>query len=218
MNIGLKIKELRNKNNMTQEELAEKLNISDKAISRWENQNTFPDITLLPLIADIFSVSIDCLFDRNTPGEKIFENEIGENLLKLANNMPYDIEIGKNTSVIRYADSFLYSTANFKEITEDKTTAKDYLQFLSDDNVLSMIYPFLNQKEYAYGELRKIADMNDDEYDSLLDKMYDKDILTQQGTTVKRGSNFIGILMISDGIKCLNDKNILERLSRIYEL
>ena len=66
MNIGQKIKELRQENNLTQEELAEQLGVSPQAISRWENSATYPDITLLPIIANMFDVTIDYLFDMDS--------------------------------------------------------------------------------------------------------------------------------------------------------
>lgn len=66
MNIGQKIKELRQENNFTQEELAEQLGVSPQAISRWENSTTYPDITLLPIIANMFDVTIDYLLDMNS--------------------------------------------------------------------------------------------------------------------------------------------------------
>lgn len=55
---GETIKYLREKRNMTQSELANKLFVSDKAVSKWETGKGYPDITLLQPIADIFSVSI----------------------------------------------------------------------------------------------------------------------------------------------------------------
>ena len=63
MNIGEKIKQLRFKLGMTQEQLAEKLGLSAQSISKWENAVAMPDITLLPALAEIFGVSIDELFD-----------------------------------------------------------------------------------------------------------------------------------------------------------
>lgn len=59
------IQTLRKQNNMTQEELASVCNISFQAISKWENSQTSPDITLLPILAKTFNVSIDCLFSEN---------------------------------------------------------------------------------------------------------------------------------------------------------
>jgi transcriptional regulator with XRE-family HTH domain len=63
--IGDNIKKLRNEQQVTQEQLAEHLNISYQAISKWENNITVPDVSLLPLIAEYFEVSIDELFQPN---------------------------------------------------------------------------------------------------------------------------------------------------------
>ena len=52
---------LRRKNGMTQIELAEKLNYSDKAVSKWERGESVPDITVLKSIADMFGVTVDYL-------------------------------------------------------------------------------------------------------------------------------------------------------------
>ena len=63
MNIGLKIKQLRREKNITQEELGELVGLSAKAISRWENSTSYPDIMLLPILANIFDVTVDELLD-----------------------------------------------------------------------------------------------------------------------------------------------------------
>jgi transcriptional regulator with XRE-family HTH domain len=60
-NIAKNITELRILNNMTQMELGEKLNYSDKTISKWERGESTPDISTLSEIADLFSVSLDFL-------------------------------------------------------------------------------------------------------------------------------------------------------------
>lgn len=59
LNIGKRIKELRNRRDITQEKLANYLNISCQAVSKWENGTAYPDITLLPPIANFFGVSTD---------------------------------------------------------------------------------------------------------------------------------------------------------------
>ena len=63
MQLGKRIKELRIENNLTQEELAEQLGVSFQAVSRWENDLTYPDITLLPILANMFDVTVDYLLD-----------------------------------------------------------------------------------------------------------------------------------------------------------
>lgn len=63
MNIGNKIKVLRKEKGVTQEELANSVGVSFQAVSKWENNIALPDITLLPMLAEYFGVSMDELFD-----------------------------------------------------------------------------------------------------------------------------------------------------------
>ncbi len=60
-NVAKNITELRVLNNMTQMELAEKLNYSDKTVSKWERAESSPDISVLVDIADLFGVTLDYL-------------------------------------------------------------------------------------------------------------------------------------------------------------
>ena len=62
MEIGAQIKSLRTQRGITQETLAEKLNVSPQAVSKWERGTATPDIQLLPAISSYFGVSIDELF------------------------------------------------------------------------------------------------------------------------------------------------------------
>ena len=57
--IGEFIAVLRKANGLTQRQLAEKLNVSEKSISRWERNETSPDLALIPVIAELFSVTSD---------------------------------------------------------------------------------------------------------------------------------------------------------------
>ena len=68
--IGKFLKELRKEKGLTQEQLAEKLNVSNRSISRYETGNNMPDISLLIEIADIFEVSIPEIIN----GERKSEN------------------------------------------------------------------------------------------------------------------------------------------------
>lgn len=77
MEIGNKIKQLRFKAGLTQEQLASSLCISAQSVSKWENGITMPDITLLPALAEEFGVSIDDLFDLTTDQKlKRIENRL----------------------------------------------------------------------------------------------------------------------------------------------
>ena len=63
MKIGTKIKELRKQRGITQEQLANSIGISFQAVSKWENNLALPDISLAPILASYFGVSMDDLFD-----------------------------------------------------------------------------------------------------------------------------------------------------------
>ena len=69
--VGKTIASLRKKKKMTQAELANLLNVSDKAVSKWESENGMPEITLFPKLAEIFEVSIDYLMTGKEAEEEI---------------------------------------------------------------------------------------------------------------------------------------------------
>ena len=64
--LGQKIAELRKAKNMTQLELANKLNITDKAVSKWERDISCPDINTFPKLAEVLEVSVDELLQANS--------------------------------------------------------------------------------------------------------------------------------------------------------
>ena len=68
--IAQNIFELRTANDLTQLELAEKLNYSDKAVSKWERADSIPDVSVLKNIADIFGVTVDYLLTAEHTGDE----------------------------------------------------------------------------------------------------------------------------------------------------
>lgn len=64
------IVQLRRENGLTQVELAEKLNYSDKAVSKWERGESLPDISVLKQIADMFNVTVDYLLKSDHSAER----------------------------------------------------------------------------------------------------------------------------------------------------
>lgn len=73
LQIGKNIKRLRIEQNITQEKLAEYLNVAYQTVSKWENGISLPSVLMLPSIANIFGVSIDELYDleKKAQSEKI---------------------------------------------------------------------------------------------------------------------------------------------------
>ena len=90
---GKFIQELRKEKNMTQRELAEKLNLTDKAISKWERGIGFPDIAMLKPLSEIFNVSIIELL--NGQRENVKEIDLDSRILTILNQK----EKEKNTKV-----------------------------------------------------------------------------------------------------------------------
>ena len=81
--IGKFIQEKRKEKNITQSELAEKLNISDRAISKWENGNCIPDAANMPMLCDILDITINDLFSGEKVDMKNNEKKLEENLLEM---------------------------------------------------------------------------------------------------------------------------------------
>ena len=76
--LGNKITELRTMKHMTPEDLAVQMNVSNQAVSKWENDLSIPDITLLIQLADFFEVSLDDLLrnQENLPTVQMVPKEI----------------------------------------------------------------------------------------------------------------------------------------------
>ena len=70
LHIDKKIKEYRRKEDLTQEELAKILGVSHQSVSKWEQGDGYPDITLLPVIANHFGITIDELVGNDEIGRK----------------------------------------------------------------------------------------------------------------------------------------------------
>lgn len=85
MQIGTRLAELRRKNNYTQKQLAEALNLSQQVISNIERNTTAPDLEFLNGAADLYNISLDELIGRklNLPVEKSYERKIVEVLEKM---------------------------------------------------------------------------------------------------------------------------------------
>ena len=83
------IRRLRHQRELTQEQLAERLNVSPQAVSKWETGNSCPDLSLLPVLAGFFGTSIDHLvgYDRSGVQERV--EEICREAEHLFGNMQY---------------------------------------------------------------------------------------------------------------------------------
>ena len=78
--IGKFIAQNRKKKNMTQENLAEKLGVTSKTISRWENGNYMPDISLLKPLSDELDVTLNDLLSGEKVDKEQYQEKLEENI------------------------------------------------------------------------------------------------------------------------------------------
>ena len=110
MNIAANITKLRKERGMTQEALAEVIGVSAQTISKWENSTTYPDVALLPVIADVFDVTIDALYGRESVGRSQSSESAIEQVIEQVRRtfaaVCYDPKLG---------GSFDYELAQYKK-------------------------------------------------------------------------------------------------------
>ena len=90
--IGKFIAELRKEKKMTQQELADKLNVTDRAVSHWENGRRLPDYSLLKELCDILSISINELFAGEKISNENYKEKADENLMNALENSSFSLK------------------------------------------------------------------------------------------------------------------------------
>ena len=118
--IGKTIAELRKAKGWTQVELAERLNISDKAVSKWESETGYPEITMFPKLADLFGVSIDYLMT----GKKV---------------LPEIITMSKAELCAKNDDITLLKEIDFSQKDESNKCLIDYIKQYESLNVFAAL-------------------------------------------------------------------------------
>lgn len=175
MSIGTTIKRLRKEKNITQEQLAEYLGITSRAVSQWECDRTAPDISQLPALANIFEVSADVLLGIDvTQKEKRIEEIVKE--------ADKHYEVGHLEEVIRILRTGLQEFPNsyvlmgalagcLRHMTMDPAKEDSLLQesislaekmpsfFSSKENLLTSIYTGAKRLEYIKCKLSAIFSM-----------------------------------------------------------
>lgn len=107
MNFGQNLKRLRLSKNLTQEQVAQKFNITTQTISRWECSSTYPDVLLLPELSKLYGVTIDDLFKEESISYENYahrllsvyeETQKFEDFLRADNEFQKLIQSGKYSS------------------------------------------------------------------------------------------------------------------------
>ena len=126
MLIGQNIKRLRKNANMTQEELAEMLSISSQAISRWETDSAMPDISLIPLLCNIFNVSADEILGIAIEKKNEEINEIREKANKLSSRGYHkEARVILDDGIRKFPNSYLIMR-DLMYVASDQSNDNDY--------------------------------------------------------------------------------------------
>lgn len=174
--IGKFISSLRKEKGYTQQDLADKLNVSNKSISRWENGKTMPDLSIIPNLCKVLGISINELFcgERLASDEyqKKFEENIIINMDLLKKKIKKISKILVLTILVMFVLVFggLLLFICYKEYTYTKVD-------ISDNNIETKVCRF---KEYISLELSTKdhtaflydLDYNEDKKIYIIDKVY----------------------------------------------
>lgn len=122
--IGKFISECRKNKKMTQEELAEKLNVTDRAISHWENGRRLPDYSIVKELCDQLEISINEFFAGKKVSDKDYKNVADENMVNMVNKLEQEKNIFEKKMIILLITTtlltmlilFLLPLNNFKDI------------------------------------------------------------------------------------------------------
>lgn len=98
--IGRFLKELRKENNMTQEQLGERIGVTNKTVSRWETGNYMPPIECLKLLSDIYQISINEILSGEKLDDEKYKEAAEENITTALESMEADEKRFENKMII----------------------------------------------------------------------------------------------------------------------
>lgn len=193
--IGKTIATLRKSKGWTQVELAEKLNVSDKAVSKWESEAGLPEISQLPAMATLFGVTIDYLMTGKTPEKEIVTISKAElcaktddvSLAEEVKDLPND---ENNKNIVDYI--LQYQSLNvFKKLCEIDSSFINRFKMLDAMRlaVVSNSLSILVGKIFSVDRNCKFTFENEDEIKSLLpveDKEYFRNYQDQCNCLIPR--------------------------------
>ena len=144
INLGEKIKELRKKDGRKQEDLAKALGVTAQAVSRWEAGTCYPDMNLIPAIANYFHISIDSLFGYQNDRE----GKINEYTKEALRRMFDEEDITETIQYLRECLEEFPGEAKLKTHLASALTAKGFEETTPNN-------PYLEEAAAIYEDLSK---------------------------------------------------------------
>ena len=166
MEFNQRLKYLRKKEKLTQEELAEKLNVSRQAVTKWESGQALPDISNLKEIANLFQITIDELLDTNVQKEKSCKKP--KNIIRIVLILVVFISVILIVCKINNYKTKLNNTNNMNNVKDvvDKEDNQEESQFLNQyiisDDEDTYTFEYDNGKLIFYKNLGLLLDESDE--------------------------------------------------------
>ena len=153
--MGKQISRLRKENGWTQQKLAEQLNVSPQAVSKWECGEAVPNIDILERLSKIFNVTIDFIIKAQEVGKFVFEFGIGifpyidmsrkDNLLQQVSLYHKIADFPR----IRFKDNIELKQMQYRIILDDVIMAGNNLEYVEEnrrvEEMLSYIKLYINK-------------------------------------------------------------------------
>lgn len=137
--IGETIRNYRKKNDLTQEQLADRLGVTYQSISRWENGTTYPDLELLPAISEVLSVTVDELLGMPQAEKEKKAEEAFDQLRRECMKQEYDAD--RIVSILRdIRRNYLKSNSAWRPWTEGNDRAFRDPKILPEVRLLAEAY------------------------------------------------------------------------------
>ena len=161
--IGKFIAECRKEKNMTQEQLAEKMGVTDKSISRWENGKTLPDYSIVKDLCKYLDISINDFFAGEKIKDEEFKKKADDNLLNALENSSFTLK----EKIKYYSDK--WDKEHFLELTIEMIIIVGFIiyGFIKDNGIqyVFMILGFIcgiheNNRKRAYIEKNAYKQIN----------------------------------------------------------
>ena len=115
MDIGKKIKEKRVALNMTQDALAQKMNVSRATISSWEVGRTYPDLEAVVCLSEVLEIPLDVLLSK---GSDVLKKITRDTKMKKHNKIKIRILYGIIVVFILFGVMYVYKNNEYKDVTE----------------------------------------------------------------------------------------------------
>lgn len=156
--LGEKIRSLRKSRNISQEVLAQYLGVSFQAVSKWENGDNLPDVTMIPAIASFFEVSTDELFDFNRIEMEQKVQQACWEIAEIRYDQPEQAEQMLRDLLKQYPgnevilNNLLYTMRTPERCEEVVTLCKSILEVAKEDDVKYDVLRILAETYHEMGQ------------------------------------------------------------------